>query len=255
MKITRQTSSVLELNTFSPLALGFGILFGLAFVGSGSFVISRGKLAVLSCSRLSPEPPVCTLQENQLWGSRRSELGVLQGAHLQENWGDETDTYAVLIQSSSGTRQLNVATSNYGFHRQAVSQINQFVNNPAQPNLRIQQDQRLLMTLFGGVFVVSGLCIWLFVISFSWFEFDKIRGTLRVRTVSALQNKVTEYQLRDIRKVMIEETTDSDGDPVFGVSLIVLNQPKIELFKHKTAGIQEKETLADTIRAFLGLRT
>ncbi len=254
MKITQQTSSVLAINSYSSGALVGIFLFGLAFVGSGSFVISRGKLAVLSCSRLSPEPPVCTLEEKQLWGSRRSELGVLQGAQLQENWGDEASTYAVLIQSSSGTRQLNVATSNYGFHRQAVSQINQFVDHPAQPNLRIQQDQRLLMTLFGGVFLVSGLFIWLFVISFSWFEFDKIRGTLRVRTVSALQNKVIEYQLRDIRKVVIEESTDSDGDPVFGVSLIVLNQPKIELFKHKTAGIQEKEALANTIHAFLGLR-
>lgn len=254
MKITRQTASVLELNTFSPLTLVFGILFGLAFVGSGSFVISQGKSAVLSCSRLSPEPPVCTLQERQLWGSRRSELGILQGAQLQENWGDDTNTYAVLIQSSSGTRQLNVATSNYGFHRQAVSQINRFVDNPAQPNLRIQQDKRLLLTLFGGAFLVAGIFIWVGMISFSTFRFDKVQGTLTVHTISLLQNKLTEYRLRDIRKVIVEEDSDSDGDPVFGVSLVVLNHPKIELFRHKTAGIQEKETLADTIHSFLGLR-
>lgn len=254
MKITRPSASVLVLNSFSPLALMFGILFGLAFVGSGLFVISRGKLAVLSCSRLSPEPPVCTLEEKQLWGSQRFELGVLQGAQLQENWGDETDTYAVLIQSSSGTRQLNVATSAYSFHRQAVNQINQFVDNPAQPNLRIQQDHRLLLTVFGGAFLVVGLFVWVGVISFSTFRFDKGQGTLTVHTISLLQNKLTTYQLRDIRKVIVEESTDSDGDPVFGVSLILANHPDINLTRFKTSGIQDKQALASTIQSFLGLR-
>jgi hypothetical protein len=86
-------------------------------------------------------------------------------------------------------------------------------------------------------------------------ELDRARGagTHRVRRPGERDATVTRFRLADVRDVNVREETDSDGDPVYVLRLLLADGRALPLQGHPAPGEASARERADAIRRFLGL--
>ncbi|MEB3357648.1 MAG: hypothetical protein VKK04_13045 [Synechococcales bacterium] len=140
-----------------------GMLFGSVFVIAGVGVaLLIGKQTVLACSRIEPATRQgnCALTTNGFLGSdsRSFLLSELQSASVAEKRDDEGDLlYRIELQTERGTVPMNEVWSSGRRGKQAIaSEINTFLQTSNLPELNVDQDDRPMGLLFGGIFSLAG---------------------------------------------------------------------------------------------------
>ncbi|MGF1499673.1 MAG: hypothetical protein ACFB8W_23040 [Elainellaceae cyanobacterium] len=140
-----------------------GLLFGPVFIAAGVGVaLLIGKQTVLECSRT--EPPTnqgdCALISNGFLGSdsRSFLLSEFQGASVAEKRDDEGDMlYRVELQTERGVVPMTEVWSSGRRNKQAIaSEINAFLQSSTVAELNVDQDDRMIGLLFGGIFSLAG---------------------------------------------------------------------------------------------------
>jgi hypothetical protein len=82
-------------------------------------------------------------------------------------------------------------------------------------------------------------------------NFDKNNNTAIVNRRGLLKNETENYSLNEIADVVLDETTDSDGDPFYRIALKLNRDKQVLLF---STGLHHKETQqknVDLIKQFL----
>lgn len=175
-------------NHHSLFSLLFGdlkvvpLVFALTFTPVGVLsIVLFGENTTLTCSRLEPIPPNCQLTTHSLVGTKTQGLLL---AEIQEirvdrqrssrsrsgSRGGSYDryTYRVVFVTEQGDLPLTNSWSSGQRSKEAIAtQINHYLQDPSQPTLFIQQDERLFGYLFGGLFVSVGLIamgVWIWLL-------------------------------------------------------------------------------------------
>ncbi|MEN9221992.1 MAG: hypothetical protein Q6M04_06095, partial [Thermostichus sp. BF3_bins_97] len=260
MRILRQTPTLLAVQESSRLLL---LVFGIPFVLVGlGFFLFVGQVVVLQCQRSVVEAvgsvvdvaPVCSLRREKMLATAQQNIGVLLGAEVEETV-DEVTNHRVTLYTNLGQYPLtSFYNTGYDYKRRISAQINHFVQDTNQTGLQIRHDERWIAYLFGGIFLPVGLLITGISFGRTRFTFDKHSGKLQVHKVSLLSNRVIEYPLHLVRSVEVEESSNSDGDPVYRICLGLSNGVRIPLSTTEgySSGRAQKESLAVKIRSFLG---
>ena len=107
----------------------------------------------------------------------------------------------------------------------------------------------------GGWFIsLSGLAVG------NWFiytnpgtrlDFNKRENMLTIQRRGFMRNEVEKYRLNNIEDIILIESEDTDGDPVYRIKLKIKyerNASLTELWIHNKEGLQQ---IIDTIKAFL----
>ena len=82
-------------------------------------------------------------------------------------------------------------------------------------------------------------------------DFDKRGNMLTIQMRGLLRNKVEKYRLNNIEDVILIESKDIDGDPVYRVEIKIKYEKNVsltELWVHNKEGLQKT---IDTIKEFL----
>jgi len=82
-------------------------------------------------------------------------------------------------------------------------------------------------------------------------DFNKTENMLTIQRRGLMRNEVEKYRLNNIEEVMLIESKDTDGDPVYRVELKIKYEKNVsltELWVHDKEGLQQ---IIDTIKAFL----
>ena len=152
---------------------------------------------------------------------------------------EKDDTVPFTSNSSSGESE-----------KQAIaSHIKNFIRNPAIASLTEKQDDRFSMYLFGGIFVTAGLIPLLARVVTC--VFDKTLDTLTVKRQGLLGTEFIEHRLREIKDVLVEESTDSDGS-TYRVTILLVSGSLPLTYYYSSCKARELET-ASYIRSFLNL--
>jgi hypothetical protein len=82
-------------------------------------------------------------------------------------------------------------------------------------------------------------------------RFDKSTNSLTINRKGLMKNVTENYRLSEIKDVVLDETTDSEGDPFYRIALKLNRDKQVLLF---STGLHDKETQqknVDVIKNFL----
>lgn len=82
-------------------------------------------------------------------------------------------------------------------------------------------------------------------------DFDKKGNLLTIQRRGLMRNEIEKYRLNNIEDVILIESKDTDGDPVYRIELKLKTEKHArltELWMHNKEGLQN---IIDTIKAFL----
>lgn len=82
-------------------------------------------------------------------------------------------------------------------------------------------------------------------------DFDKREGVVNIRRKSLLRNETENYLLSDIKDVIIKESKDDEGYPIFFVEIILTNNRSVALTKTWLRNKEELQKVVTDIKNFL----
>lgn len=141
----------------SAFIILFGFVFAVVGLLVGAFV---GQTTTLDCRRLESVAVDCRLQRDLL-GYPVSERAI---GDLDRAWVDvSTDSeggevYGVMLEGAAGQTPLSgFYSSSRRSKEEAATTINQFLSNPSQPTLQLEQSERWVFVLAGFFFLTGVL--------------------------------------------------------------------------------------------------
>ena len=135
---------------------GLGLLF---FIAGLAVMLFLGNKVTLTCVRSLPPPGVCTLRSANMVRAREKTFNIseINGATVDVSYGDDGETYRVLLQTTSGSVPLtSYYSSGARAKQQAANQINSFLMYDTMQTLTIKADDRIWVAIFSGIFAGSG---------------------------------------------------------------------------------------------------
>lgn len=112
------------------------------------FAYLMGRVSHLNCVHTESAALRCSLRISwlNLFTIREDRLQELQNAFVQQNCDDDGCTYRVVLSTAAGNTPLTSAySSGERAKEKTAQQINQFIADPAQPELKINAGGGLLM--------------------------------------------------------------------------------------------------------------
>lgn len=252
MKIEK-TSSCLTLRTspWGPWLVGIALALGGVIP---SFSVGEHRL---QCDR-TPPPGRCTLNHTTLLRHQVTPipLATITGARVERfeaTDSDEDDTYQVRIETTEGDIALpSYSSSNWGEHQRQANQIQQFIQNPAQSQLVLAESSwwigvvLLIVFVGAGIFVIVGIGAWVTI------QFDKYGNRFTLTRRRLFQTEHLEYPLRAIAGIRMETSTDSDGDTISRLTIVLNSREVVPLAPYYTSGYEDKHRIGQQITNFLG---
>ncbi len=155
-----------KLKQFPIVVLG---LLSLSIV-PGLMMIGLVNTVTLSCERVGQTQGICNLQESSLLGSSFQEIPLqsLQGAQIIkqniEDLAEDSDysAFYVALLTEKGRVFLPFYRLDHHYAQDIVAQINDFVENPDNTALEIDEDYRWSAYLWGVTLLGlgGGVCRW-----------------------------------------------------------------------------------------------
>ena len=249
MKVTEKDNQLIVQSRFRSAASI--LIFGLIFFVSGLIPLwFGGRTAALDCTRLETHEVHCEIKEAIFnLPVRRTEVVNPQQALVQETEDSDGGTgYRVVLVAARGTIPLNenYATDMPADHLSA--QINEFLVDTEAKTLNIAQPPGPLIYIFPFCFSGAGLLL-ILSIHFQTYTFDRDRGMLLIKRESLRGTRKREEPLRGLRAV-VRESKDSDGDPVFGVHVVLASGTDIALGTSSSRAASQQQ-FADRIQNFI----
>jgi len=131
------------------------LLSSLPFIIFGLFLVYISPNTTLICQRIETKQGNCKLTESKLWVSSSQEISLddLQGGKVVQK---RKGSRQVVVLTKTGGIPLGKA-SHGGDKYSIANQINSFVKNTDIKSLNVSQDDRWFGSIFGGIFVLSGV--------------------------------------------------------------------------------------------------
>jgi len=215
MKLIKRTPNELTMR-FRPLT--HWIIASCLISIGGYVLLVGGHWGAFKCSRdlALPTQGKCTLTDHH-WviRSQRSwqleQIKQIQLEITQRDRNGEPKDYRILLDTTQGVIELPlVEVSHANTSKGKVESIRQFLENPLQPNLIEQVDERLeivyLFSTFGGIgglFILIGQTVIL--------RINKRTQKLIVQRCYPLGKQTIEYHLNQISDVIVQEKRNIKG--------------------------------------------
>ncbi|HEY9623161.1 MAG TPA: hypothetical protein V6C78_22585 [Crinalium sp.] len=250
MHITEQTPTRLTLTDHNRQWL-WGTLFGLPFmmVGLGIAVVA-GNLTKLECRRTPSHQITCQRTITGLLGTKTDAiLGRVIRAGVVTDHGT-----GVVLSTSAGQIEL-VNHREFVGERQIriAADINAFINDSQQMQLRVQQDDRLEEVANGAVFFLPGIAVILAALSIPmqvFCQLDKTTGQMTLkRRYRVWGTRTATYKLTDIQQAQIVQSPGSSRHPVYVVQ-VELKAAKPTALSPPTRDRQQCQTIVNAIHTF-----
>lgn len=143
---------------FGKIFVSSGVAVITVFTALGVSLLSVAQLRVLNCQR---QQLIGTCQVKNINGPWQSEnvthrfsLQQLKGAELQEDIS-RSKRYRLAVVTEQGSIPLtDYYDAEIERKQEVVNNISNFITNPNQPFLNIQQDERWFFFLIGGSFII-----------------------------------------------------------------------------------------------------
>ncbi|WP_448514209.1 hypothetical protein [Parathermosynechococcus lividus] len=250
MQILEHTDYSLRLRD-RPRLLWF--LGGLFLLASGAIPVAFGHHELL-CQRQT-EPLTCVLTNTYALHQQRLNIPIanLRRAHLNRDTDSDGDTtYRVELLTGSRTIPFGSFSSDRGDRQRTVERINQFLENPSQPQLHLTQDERWIGWLILAITlpIGGGLVLLPAVVDV---EMDRTSGTWTLRRRNLWGHQTQEYRLRDITDVFLEVSHSSDSDSTYRIVFQLKSGETIPLRHYYSSGRRDKQQTVDCLREFLCL--
>ncbi len=254
MRLVKNKGSVLVLCDQFPRKIS--LLFGLPALSIGAtIIVFANQVAILDCYR-ETDTPTCEIRRERLGSNEILAIGTPQRALIQEyvDREDNSLTYRVAVESDQGTFPITtIHTNGYDDKQQHREQIEQFIADPSQTSLNIYIHFRAFY-LLGGAFTLFGLFFIVHIFRYDLYRFDRTQNKLSIeRTIWGYYEQKT-YSLSSVQAVTFEETTDSDGDPLYRVSIFLNTGERLgSKSYHNYFSRKEYAKVAQSVNNFLGL--
>ncbi len=226
------------------------LLFGLVFVVAGLAAFWLfGRHAALDCTRLEAREVRCEIKETVLGlPVRRVEVLNPRQAVTEVNEDSDGDSYRVALVTARDNVPLTEHFSSETLTDEQLQQINYFLNDSTARSFSISQPPSVLIYVFPFCFSGAGLLL-ILSLHFQTYTFDRDRGVLIIKRESLRGTQRREESLRGLRAV-VRESKDSDGDPVFGVHVLLASGTDIALGASSSRPASQQQ-LADRIQDFV----
>ncbi|GAB4442809.1 MAG: hypothetical protein OHK0035_35670 [Cyanobacteria bacterium J069] len=249
MKILEQTPARLTLRDR-------GVMLWLTFAAmaiAGIGIMPLGKHTIFSCQRASTLSAQCTLQEKSFLVSTRRPIppssirGVLVVRHARSR---RSDTYSVVMQTAGRRITLSSGSSSYSRQEAIANQVNNFLMDNTQPAIQVENDDRLLTLILGGVFGTTGIVGLLSICEINLCQLDRSTRTLRHTRQGAIGQKQTVLPLHQIAYAEVERGTGK-GRSSGRVVLKLTSGDRFPLTRNHYPGLSHKEKVAGLITDFV----
>lgn len=254
MRIIEQTPTRLKLRHYPVTNWFTGSLLSTIAVGGLIYFIGFAAVsASLSCRRTVIGID-CELQQFTTLGRRHTrKLYDLTGARVeQRSSGKGGRTYIIrLINEYSETSLLRESDEGYSAQQAIVNQINQFVDNPGQSSLRVQQSGRIKASLLGlcaiGGLIGGMILLHTPIVTCAFYKrLDKVVLTY-TRWYGSPQS--IEHPLSQIAAIEMEEKRVKGGK-MYRTILLLRTSDKLVVHPDYTPK-KPLQTIVDQIREFL----
>jgi hypothetical protein len=252
MRVIQETTHRLTLQ-LRPWGLWIlGGIFGLVGLIPSFFLGSQR----LVCDRL-PAPGHCDLTQATLWQRRTQTwpLADLKAAEIETSSDDEGDPlYRIVLQRKEGSIPFrDYYSSDALWHKTRAARINQFLQDPTEPQLVLEHHDFWFPFLFGAGFLGVGLLIIGVFGEIITADFDKSthQFTLTRRGLQGTQ-RVT-HPLSSIVRLRIESDRSSKGSKTYCLHLVLSSGESLALTPYFSSGLPDKTRLGEQIATFLNL--
>jgi hypothetical protein len=279
MKIIEENYQKLVLEKKTGLNL-FLFIWGLGFGGIPLVILISmfASLGVINinCQRIEPTQVNCQIHRTGFGGLISQDFQILNNvinAKFEQIEGEDSDGATtidnkVVLKTQQGQNfaiedsiYINGVRGNAQQMRRIESEINNFLN-VNQPSLVLNIDNRwrwsnLFIFGFISIFIVIGGTVLLgniLIIGYEKIVIDKLTSKCDYEKVNLLGKKKDTYNLREITRIIIEESTDSDGDKHYNLILPIANQKyTLDYGYHNFNGDRIRKT-AEKISNFLQIK-
>lgn len=272
--------------TIQPKILRFiGLFIGQMAVICIHFTLIATPITQLSCnyytqntSALNTDknikqqisPVICQLVEYDWLGHQKSQKQIngLLGATLEKqtktnNNGNTFYIYRVQLltntESIAFTRVAYRDKYSYKKLESIILSINNFLTQPLGKELILNQDDTLIGYLGVGmtIFISFSALLIIAAASFTNCNFDKEINSFtlsRYRWFGKFGQKVFQYSFNEIVNVKVEQSTTSEDDWVYRVTLVLESEDSLPLTPSYTSGFEEKQQIVNIIKSFIELK-
>ncbi len=248
MHVTEKGNQLIVQTRFRSLIamLIFGLIF--AAIGLGVFWLA-GRYTTLECTRLEAREVRCEIKQTVLGlPVRRVEALNPREAIVEVSEDSDGDTYRVALVTARGTVPLTEFYSSDVPTAKLTQQINEFLSDTTVRSLSLSQQISPWLYLFPFCFTSFGMMM-ILSIRFESYTFDRDHEVLIIKHESLRGTRKREEPLHGLR-ALVRETKDSDGDPVYGVHVLLASGDDIALGSGSSRSASPQQ-LAERIQDFV----
>ncbi|WP_414542714.1 tetratricopeptide repeat protein [Nostoc sp. CCY0012] len=256
MKVIQESHSQMTLR----LRPWFLWVFGAIFTSAGLSVALLGsQVHTFACRRDATAPATCQLSTKGLFWSNQRVLPIneIQGTTIN-SFRDSKGKYSYRLILLTNTGEVSPIPTNIS-HQETVKDwvkdIELFLKDTQQQTLLIEDDNRIFVFLFGGLFAVVGLAVAVLMGKVVVCNIDKTLGQLTLANYGLLGNSQTEYRTRDIHGVTVQKSVSSKGGKTYRVALVMNSGEYIPFTAYYSSGFRQHQQTADHISQFLNLKS
>ncbi|NER05836.1 MAG: hypothetical protein F6K17_26205 [Okeania sp. SIO3C4] len=257
MEIVKCTGKEIVFQDRSSFGCAFFFFFLVPLVGKslvlGSLILSEMGVISVSCQRIEPTQVNCQVNNSKYLGliQDSSTLTRVTEAkfHSQKNQDSDGNTnfyYVVALVTQTGKRVVIWRGNSYTHGvksypqkmNQMVAKVNTFIKNSTEPSLLIQYDLRwkwkhlmflaLDITLIGIAVLLLGKPYYLKIITLNKSERQL---TYKISSLLGLSNETKHYSFAQIKELILDSDTDSDGDKRYSLELVLPAENRNNQFK------------------------
>lgn len=164
MPMKRRSVTGFTLDPDQLILGGIGLLFVLVGIG---LLFIFGTKVTLECDRSRPPAGICTLRTTGMFSSRQYDFAIaeLQRAVVDVSYGEDSDTYRVVLVTNSGAVALtSYYSSGASAKEKAVDQINAYLKYDGQQTVSVSLDDRVFSSIMAGLFSGIGALMVFFAV-------------------------------------------------------------------------------------------
>ncbi|GGA26338.1 hypothetical protein [Okeania sp. KiyG1] len=278
MDIVKQTEK--ELVFKNRLSYGFAFIFAFPWTGISLLftLVGLWQIGVIkvSCQRVEPTQVNCQVNNSEYLGlipySSTSLTRVAEAKFnsrkSQDSDGDTSFDYFVTLVTQTGEEVVSWQGNSYsnGIHgspqemNEMATKINTFINNSTESSLLIQYDlgwkkENLIPLAIGITFLGIGVLLLYASFYLKIITLNKSERQLTYKIYSLLGIKTKHYSFAQIKELILDSYTDSDGDKSCSLELVLPaenqnHQFKIPLILYDS-DIEKVKKLANVVANFI----
>ncbi|AFY92040.1 hypothetical protein [Chamaesiphon minutus] len=252
MKIIENNNIYLEVANRNRQYLG-RLLLALPFVAVGlGLMLATVEATSLECQRQTDKSVICQRTIASILGEKEDGIpGNLRSVKVDKNGG-----IGIVLGTSKGDVKLApYRTFVNGEHDRNADLINAFLKDTQQTTLSVEQDDRLINSLWSGSILIGGLAIGLLAMAVPVrmsCKLDRLRDRAIIdKQYFLLGNRQTVLTLSAIERAQVRESVFvRNRQPVYSIDLVSANSKNVSL-SITGKNLAEYEQIVEEIERFI----